>query len=66
MILGPIPATTDRFGSFDQFATPSGNDRCLRTAGGWNRRIVFSNTARQTSDLTLQGRSLAHQFSYAR
>jgi hypothetical protein len=53
-------------GRLDPFAAQFGYDRYLRTAGGWNRRIVFSNTARQTSDLTLQGRSLAPQFSYAR
>jgi hypothetical protein len=28
----------------DRFAA-AGNDRYLRTAGDWNRRIVFSNTA---------------------
>jgi hypothetical protein len=32
-------------GQFDPFVERSRNDRYLRTAGDWNRRIVFSNTA---------------------
>jgi hypothetical protein len=36
---------TPASGRLDTFGAPLGNDRCLRTAGDWNRRIVFSNTA---------------------
>jgi hypothetical protein len=28
-----------------RFVSTGGNDRYLRTAGDWNRRMMFSNTA---------------------